>query len=65
VRKLSKKSKKEGKVIPPKVKDALWRAGIYSNMLIFLFEWMPARPWRIYDLRGHDLNLSFFDSLDS
>jgi len=46
---LSKKSEKEEKVIPAK-------AGIYPNMLIFLVEWMPARLWRIYNLRGHDLN---------
>jgi len=38
------------KVIPAK-------AGIYSNMLIFLSEWMPARLWRIYDLRGQDFNV--------
>jgi len=33
-------------------------------MPISLVEWMPARLWRIDDLRGHDLNYWFFDSLD-
>jgi len=42
-RKLSKKSEKEEKVIPAKV-------GIYSNILIFHVEWMPAR---------HDASLTF------
>jgi len=40
---------RKGKVIPAK-------AGVYSNMLIFLVEWMSARLWRITNLRRHDLN---------
>ena len=36
--------------------------GTYRQAHLVL-EWMPARLWRIYDLRGQDLEMDIFDSL--
>ena len=56
LRRLSKKVKIHLSVTPAK-------AGGHADKHNLVRERMPARLWRIYDLRGQDLEMDFFDSL--
>jgi len=39
------------------------KAGAHADKHNLVREWMPARLWRIYDLRGGDVEMDFFGSL--